>query len=62
MKKRITMYADEGKVLTNGKEYGTEITLEIGRSDDEWHEITAEEYAVIVAEQEAEAAKPVFFW
>lgn len=45
--------ADSGKVLTNGEAYGTEIYLGKGDCADNWHEISAEEYAGILAQQEA---------
>ena len=54
MKTRKVLYADKGKVLTNGTIYGTKIYLAEGRSADEFYEISAEEYAAIM---EAEAAK-----
>ena len=44
--------ADDGKVLTNGEAYGTEIYLGVGDRPENWHEITDAEYAEIVAEQE----------
>ena len=46
--------ATEGHVLTNGEVYSKEIYLGKNDSADNWHEITDEEYAVILAEQEAE--------
>lgn len=54
MKKRITLYADEGKVLTNGTDYGQKTTLEVGLTGDDWYEITKEEYDTILAKKEAE--------
>ena len=54
MQKRITLYADEGMMLTNGETYGKQVTLAVGSSGDNWHEITVEEYEKIVAEQSAE--------
>ena len=49
MKIRNILYADKGKVLTDGATYGTEILLEVGRSVDEFHEITEEEYKDLFA-------------
>ena len=54
MRIRKVLYADKGKVLTDGTIYGTTIYLAEGRSADEFYEISAEEYAAIM---EAEAAK-----
>lgn len=45
--------ADNGKVLTNGEAYGTEIYLGVGDSPANWHEITTEEYEAVLAEEEA---------
>ena len=53
MKQRIVLYAENGKVLTNGTEYGTVIYLADGVSADSYHEITQEEYEKILKEQEA---------
>lgn len=54
MKSRIVLFADEGKVLTNGESYGTHIYL--GENDDpeNWHEITEEEHNKILSENNPE--------
>ena len=44
--------ASEGFVLTNGEAYGKTVYLGKNDSDENWHEITEEEYAAIVAAQE----------
>ena len=44
--------ASEGHTLTNGEAYGKEIYLGVNDKAENWHEITDEEYAVIVAEEE----------
>ena len=44
MKTRITLYAEEGKVLTDGEIYGRQIILAEGRDFSEFREITEDEY------------------
>lgn len=55
MKSRIVLYADEGKVLTDGNSYGKQIFLAEGVSEESFHEITDEEYEAIVADAERES-------
>jgi hypothetical protein len=52
MKARTVLYADEGKVLTNGDIYGKQIYLAEGMSEADFHEITDAEYAQAMAEME----------
>lgn len=54
MKTRTVIYADEGKVLTNGEIYGTQIFLAEGQSADDFHEITQEEYEEITKAENPE--------
>ena len=53
MKKRIVITADEGMVLTNGEIYGKSIYLADGVSEDDFYEISDEEYEAIIADKEA---------
>lgn len=46
--------ASEDHVLTNGEVYGKEIYLGINDKVENWHEITAAEYADIEAKEEKE--------
>ncbi len=44
MKTKIILYADEGKVLTDGEIYGKTVYLAEGRDFSEFHEIIESEY------------------
>lgn len=48
MKTRNVLYADEGTVLTNGTDYGTEIWLADGVSADGYYAIPLAEYEAII--------------
>lgn len=52
MRTRKVIYADEGKILTNGELYGRVIYLAEGVSETDFHEITEEEYNKIMTEAE----------
>lgn len=52
METRLILYADEGKILTNGETYGAVVYLSFDDNPDNWHEITIEEYDAIMAEQD----------
>ena len=54
MKTRTVIYAEEGRVLTNGEIYGTQIFLADGVNAEDFYEITDEEYQRILDEQNAE--------
>ena len=54
MKTRKIIYADEGKILTNGEIYGRQIYLAEGVSEADFHEITEAEYEAILEAQETE--------
>lgn len=56
MKTSIVIYADEGKVLTNGETYGRQIFLADGELISDYHEITEAQYEQIQA-QESENAE-----
>lgn len=54
MTKRTILYADEGKILTDGKIYGKQIYLAVDVSPESFYEISEEEYAAIVETQEVQ--------
>jgi hypothetical protein len=41
---QIILKADEGKVLTDGETFGTTVVLPETANQNEWYEITEEEY------------------
>lgn len=53
MKQRITLIAEDGKILTDGDHYGRVVYLPYGDYGSAWHEIPEEEYNEIMAAQEA---------
>ena len=52
MRTRVVLYADEGKVLTNGEIFGKQINLAEGLSEDGFYEITDAEYEAHLKEEE----------
>ena len=54
MKTRTILYADEGKILTNGENYGKQIFLAEGDIGFSYYEISEEEYQEILKKQEEE--------
>lgn len=52
---KISIFAEKGMILTDGKEYNDAFSLAKDRSPDEYTEITIEEYEKRMAEQEKEA-------
>lgn len=52
MRSMVTLFADEGKILTNGVDYGTTISLAENADASQYYEITIEEYENILKEQE----------
>lgn len=54
MKKMITLYADEGNVLTDGEIFATTISLADGRDGAEIYEISEAEARKLQEEKEAE--------
>ena len=52
MKRRITLHAEDGMVLTDGVNYGTVIHLAAGADANKYYEISKEEYEKIVKSEE----------
>ena len=51
MKKRIILFADEGKVLTDGETYGEQIILAEGADESAFYQISEAEHEKILAER-----------
>ena len=56
MRQITQLIADEGKVITNGEVYGKVIILAENETENNFHEITEEEYEKIRAEEELNEA------
>jgi hypothetical protein len=54
MKTKITLIADEGKILTDGTHYGRIVYLIPDDDGSAWYEIPEEEYNAIMAAKYAE--------
>ena len=54
MKTRIILYADEGKILTDGEIYGKQIYLADDIDANDYYEITEAEYEKILKEESEE--------
>ncbi|MBE7032003.1 MAG: hypothetical protein E7401_03465 [Ruminococcaceae bacterium] len=52
MRTRVILYADDGKVLTNGEIYGKQINLAEDMTEDGFYEITDAEYEAHLKEEE----------
>ncbi len=56
MRTKTILYADEGMILTNGEIYGKVIYLAEGASENNFYEITEDEYKKIIEEKAKEFA------
>lgn len=54
MQTRTVLYADKGKILTDGEIYGRQIFLAVGEDASRYYEIPEVEYEQIQAEANAE--------
>lgn len=59
MRKKVTLFADKGMVITDGENYGTTVDIEINGDDSKYYEITQEEYEERQKELEADAISEV---
>ena len=54
MKQKMTLIADEGKILTDGEHYARVVCLLPEGDGDKWREIPEEEYRAIMEKREEE--------
>ena len=54
MKTRLILYADEGKILTDGTIYGRQIFLAEDRNPEEFYEVSEEVYEALMVAQAQE--------
>lgn len=54
MNRRTTLFADEGKILTDGEHFGRIVYLAPDDDGSAWHEIPEDEYNAIMAAKYAE--------
>ncbi len=52
MQKRTTLIAEEGMMLTDGKDFASVTYLALGADESKWYEIPKAEYDRIMAEKE----------
>ena len=51
MKKRIMLFSDKDKIITDGQNYGDIFQLAVGETDEKYYEITKEEYEEILKQE-----------
>ena len=56
MKRKITLTADDGKILTNGKAYARIVCLMPEDDGSAWHEVSEDGYNAMMAEMAAQEA------
>ena len=54
MRKKVTLFADKGMVITDGENFGTTVDVEINGDERKYYEITQEEYNEMKKELDAE--------
>ena len=50
MRKKVTLFADKGMVITDGENFATTVDVEIDGNIDKYYEITKEEHDAIMEE------------
>ena len=54
MRKKVTLFADKGMVITDGENFGTTVDVEINGDESKYYEITQEEYNEMQKKRDAE--------